>query len=339
MTEEPQDYPLVMAIVRRSRLPWYCAIAVITAVLLLFLVLAAYLDGFFVDLSKWSLWQDYLDGLVLTIYILMVYPLVWQWWRRAVQALQQLLPKDEGESSQLVTESPTKRRWEWLAMLIGVALWVSLQQPWSWTWWSNRLWLSVYDIVTQTILFGVLGWLIYNSLTGSQYLGRLSRKQLNLDIFSPGLLMPIARSSLSVSLAFIGGISLSMVFQTQESFRRWDNIIIWAVLVCVTVLLFFLSMWSIHSAMVKDKSRKMALANKHLSEASHKLEERTLRGQLEGLDKLSSTISAWGNYERLIQRAPVWPFNAAIIRRLAASTVVPFVVYLIRALVGKSLGL
>jgi ABC-type glycerol-3-phosphate transport system permease component len=130
-----------------------------------------------------------------------------------------------------------------------------------------------------------------------------------------------------------------MAFQTQESFLRWGNIIIYAILVCVTVILFFLSIWSIHSAMAKNKKHKLALANKHLAEASHKLEKQTLRGQLEGLDKLSSTISAWGNYERLIRGAPVWPFNASIIRRLAASTIVPFLIFIIRALVGRRLGL
>jgi hypothetical protein len=337
--KKASDYPLVIAIVRRSCLPWYWAIAIITVVFLIFLILAAYLDGLFLDLSKWNLWRDYLDGPILTIYILMVYPFVWQWWRQAVQAVQQLLLEDQGEFSQVTTESATKRHWEWVAMLVGIILWVSLQQPWGWTWWPNRPWLSIYDIVTQIILFGVLGWLVYSSLAGSQHLSRLSRKQLNLDIFNPGLLTPIARSSLSVSFSFIGGISLSMVFQTQESFLRWNNIIIYAVLVCVTVLLFFLSMWSIHSTMVKNRNRKLELAKKHLSEASHKLEEKTLQGQLEGLDKLSATISAWGNYDRLIKEAPVWPFNAGIIRRLVASTVVPFVVYLIRVLIGRRLGL
>jgi len=65
-------------------------------------------------------------------------------------------------------------------------------------------------------------------------------------------------------------------------------------------------MWNIHNTMVKNKNHELALAYKYLSEASHKLEQGTLRGQLEGLDKLSSTISAWGNYERLIRGAPVW---------------------------------
>ncbi len=185
----------------------------------------------------------------------------------------------------------------------------------------------------------MLGWLIFTSLAGSRYLGSLSHKQLKLNIFNPGSLTPIASSSLGLSLAFIGGISLSMIFQTQETFLRWNNIIIYAVLVCVTVALFFLSVWSVHRVMVKDKKNKLALANRHLAEASHKLEEQTLQNQLEGLDKLSLTISAWGSYERLIRGAQVWPFNAGIIRRLVGSTVVPFIIFIIRAFLGQRLGL
>ncbi len=280
-----------------------------------------------------------MDGPILTTYILLLYPFIWRLWQRAVETLQRL-SQPETKSSQLAVEHYSlKRRWEWVALIAGVALWLSLQQPWTWTWWPERLWLSIYDTTTQMILFGLLGWLIFTSLAGSRYLGSLSRQQLKLNIFNPGSLTPIASSSLGLSLAFIGGISLSMIFQTQETFLRWNNIIIYAVLVCVTVALFFLSMWSVHRAMAKDKKNKLALANRHLAEASHKLEEQTLQNKLEGLDKLSLTISAWGSYERLIRGAQVWPFNAGIIRRLVASTVVPFIVFIIRAFLGQRLGL
>jgi len=54
MAEEPQTYPLVEAIIKRSRLSWYWATAVVAAVLLLFLILAAILDGLSANLLKWN---------------------------------------------------------------------------------------------------------------------------------------------------------------------------------------------------------------------------------------------------------------------------------------------
>jgi hypothetical protein len=308
----------------------------IAVVMLLVLVLAAYLDGSFVGLSEWSLWRNFLDGPVLTIYILVVYPFVWRLWWRSVLSLQSLLPINGGDSNRMKVEVPIPdRRWEWMSALIGAIFWLSLWQPWSRNWGPGGLrWLNAYDVVTQTVLFGLLSLLVYSSFTGSRYVSRLSRQRLKLDIFDTGVLTPIAHSSLGVSLAFIGGISLSLIFQTQEDLLRWNNITVYIILVFFGLLLFFLSMWSTHSAMANTKKSELDLVQSHLKAASHELKERTTADGLKGTEQLSSTISALVNYERRIKEAPEWPYNAGIIGRLAASTLAPIGVFLIKVLAG-----
>jgi len=331
MTEEPRAYPLVMQLMKRSRLQWRWIMVIVAVPLLLFLVLAAYRDGVFSDLSHWSLWRSLLDGPVLIMYILVVYPFIWRLWWQSVLSLQSLLPIDEGDSKRAEVEVPVaNRRWELLAILIGAAFWLSLWQPWSESWRASVMWISAYDVVTQTMLFGLLGWLIYSSFTGNQYIRRLSRQPINLDIFDPGVLTPIARSSLGFSVAFIGGISLSLVFQTPEDLLLWSNITVWAILICFTVLLFFLSMWGTHSAMAKAKTRHLNLARKHLAGFSHELEDRVAQGQLVGMSDLSSTISALVTYEKRVKETPTWPFSVDIVRRLAMSVLMPAAVYLIK---------
>jgi hypothetical protein len=197
-------------------------------------------------------------------------------------------------------------------------------------WQPGTIWLSVYDVITQTILFGLLIWLIYTSFIGSKYLNRLGRKDLNLDIFDTKMLTPIAQSSLGLSLAFIGGISLSLVFQTQEDLLMWNNITIWVILVCFAVLLFFLSMWSTHNTMAKAKKRELDLVQKHLNSVSRELKDRTADGSLKGVEELSSTMTAWVTYEKRVKEASTWPFNVSIIRNLAMSVLIPAIVYLIK---------
>jgi hypothetical protein len=335
MTEEPLVYPLVMALMKRSRLPWRWIMVIAAVLLLLFLILAAYLDGVFSDLSHWSLWRNFLDGPVLIIYLLVAYPFVWRLWWRSVLVLQSLLPIDEGNSNRVEVEVPlTNRRLEWVAILIGAVFWLSLWQPWSRSWESGTIWLSAYDVATQTILFSLLGWLIYSSFVGNWYLHRSGRQSLNMDIFDTGILTPIARSSLGFSLAFIGGISLSLVFQTQEDLLTWNNIIVYVILVCFTIPLFFLSMWSAHSIMAKAKQRELDLVQQHLKAASRELRERMSQSELLSASELSSTIAVIVSYERRIREAPSWPFNASIIGRLLASIVVPAGVYLIKIISG-----
>jgi hypothetical protein len=335
MAEESRAYPLVIEIMKRSRLSWRWMMVVVAAVLLLFIILAAFLDGVVNDLSNWRFWQHNLEGSVLIIYILVVHPFMWRLREQAIQAFRPLLPLDENKFNRLVVEVTTpKRRWEWTSVLIGVGVAFALGQPWNLPWGHGYLWWSVYLVITGALMNGLLYWLIYDTLTGAVRINRLSRWDLKLDIFDTELLTPIAFWSLGISLAFIGGISLSLVFGTQEELLRWQSITLYAFLICVTILIFFISMWSAHIAIVNAKKRELTLARKHLTAVSRELKERAAEGQLTIAEGLSSTISSWTNYQKLVQETPTWPFNANIIRRLIASIVVPAFVYLIKILAG-----
>ena len=338
MAKEPRADNLLQALMKLPRIPWYWATALIAALLLLFLILAAYLDGVLGDLSALWFWQEFLDSPVLIIYVLMVYPFMWRLWQRAVKTFQPLVPPDKAPKLSMGAPSPN-RRWEWTALFIGAAFFLLLSQPWGWRWVHGEIWRHVYEAVTFPLLFGLLAWLVYSGLAATRYLARLSRQASNLDIFERGVLAPVARWSLGTSLAFIGGISLSLVFQTWESLRMWEDITIYAVLLGATVLLFFMSLWSTHKAMARAKRREMELAQKHLTAAYHELKERVTENRMEGVEKLYTTLTAWSTYEKQSKEAPTWPFNAGIIRRLAVSGLLPGLVYLIRFLFGSRLGM
>ena len=335
MTEESRAYPLVMELTRRSRLGWHWVAVIIATVLILLLMLAAYLDGVFADLSHWETWRNLLDGPTLVLYILVIYPPIWRMWQRAAQSLEALLPADERNPKR---ESPEglliKRRWEWVALIIGAVFWLVLWQPWAESWRSGVIWLSAYDVFTQLLLFSLLGWLLYSSFSGNRYINRLSRQNLNMDIFDTNMLTPVTRSSLGFTIVFIGGISLNLGFQTQEDLLMWNNIIVWVILLCFVVLLFFLSMWGTHSMMSRAKRHELDLVQNHLKSATHELRERAAEDSLKGAEELSLTITMWMNYERRVKEAPEWPFNATIIRRLAASTLVPIAVFLLKVFSG-----
>ena len=340
MAQEARSYPLVEAMMRCTRLPRVWTVTVVTAVLLLFLILATFLDGVINDLSTWRFWQNNLEGLVLIIYILAVHPFMWRFREQAIQAFKPLLSLEDDTFDRLAAEVATpKRRWEWISVIIGVGLALGLGQPWNLGWGPGELWWSVYQVIEGTLMNGLLAWLIYDTLAGAVRINRLSHRDLTLDIFDTELLTPIARWGLGISLGFVGGISLSLVFGTQDDLLRWQSITMYVILVCVTVLIFFLSMWSAHRAMAEAKKRKLVLARKQLAAISRELEDRTIQGQFSGIEGLSFTVTSWATYQRLIQETPTWPFNAGIIRRLMASILVPAIVYLIKILSGLGLRL
>ena len=195
---------------------------------------------------------------------------------------------------------------------------------------SGDTWLKVYQLILSMLLFGLLGWLIYDTIVRTMRIARLSRQELRLDIFDTKSLSPIAVWSLGVSLAWVGGISLSLVFQTWDGITHWQTITIYAILVSATVLVFFLSTWSTHKAMVTIKKRELSLAWNNLATASRELKSRTAQNQKEGMQELSYTITAWAAQHKLVKETSTWPFDASIIRSLAASMLAPIIILLIK---------
>ena len=339
MTDEPRTYPLVIELVKRSRLKWNRVMLIVAALLILILVLFAYLDGAFTDLSYWEFWRNFLDGPVLVIYILLIYPIVWRLWLQAVETLHGLLSEDNGVLNKAQKENPLPaRRWEWVSIIVGVVFWLALWQPWTDSWRSGIIWLSTYNLITQILLFGLLAWLIFITITSNRYINRLSHNNLSVDLFETSMLSPIARSSLGFSLAFIGGISLNLVFQSREDLLMWNNILVWVLLVCFIVALFFLSMWSIHNVMAKAKKKELEWIKKNLKESTLELKQRVFEEKLVDVSAISSTMNFWMNYERRIKETTDWPFNPSILRRLAASIAAPVAVFFIKVLPGLGIG-
>jgi len=61
---------------------------------------------------------------------------------QAIQAFRPLLSQEEGVSNRLVMETfILNRRWEWVAVLIGIAFWIPIEQSAGW-WWGRGTFLA-----------------------------------------------------------------------------------------------------------------------------------------------------------------------------------------------------
>ena len=337
MAEQSTTYPLIEAAIRRFRLPREWTIAVIAGVLLLLLVLMAFLNGTLDSLLEWRTAWPPLSYILFPTYILVVYPFMLRSRWQAILAFKPLLSLDD-DAFNKVAENILKpsRRGEWTAVFIGISvLGAVLFQPWTLDWTSGYFWLSVYEVITTTIGMGLIAWLIYDTLVGILRISRLSRENLKLDILDTEALAPVASWSLGISLVFVGIIILSVisdVTETAEVMPVMQNIIGYGFLICSTLLIFFLSMWTAHRAMSEAKKSKLATIRRHLSTVSGEVDELMAMDQFNGTQELSSSITVLATYERRVKEAPTWPFNAGIVRKLLVSILTPGVVYLIKIL-------
>jgi hypothetical protein len=335
---------LIENAVERSRRSWLQVAVAVGLVLILLLVGAAVLAGVLTAPFEASFWRAGLLYPAIIVYILLTLPVLQRLRNGAIQSFRPLARMDDGEFARLLTEAPMfNRRLEWLALGCGVVGGLLLWRPWddsglSTIWLSSGArseWLVLYMLIAGGLWGGLLGWLIYSSLSGMRLFTGLQHHPLEIRVFDLRPLEPIGRWSLGIALAYIGGSALSLLFVPQMTLNI-EAIVLYGILILTPVLVFFLNMLSTRQTIAAAKRRHLDMVRDNLAAASVALEEPATRGQPEQAAAQLDSIADWVTYEERVEKVPEWPYTAEIRRNLFLSTLLPLVVWLVQE-IGLSL--
>ena len=328
-TTRSEDTSL-LAQLERNLGPRYVAFIVVLALALVLLLAAAvYAHGGIGERVGSGLWMLGLDP-VMIVYILSVHPFMHRRWERAMHSLESLMPHAGARRPM-----PASLRGEWAAMLLGtlVGLAIARRLP------GAEGWLWLYSEASSALLFALLAAAIYGSLVRSRQLAAHSRAGLELNVFDGHLLTPFAQWGQSLSLVFVGGISLSLLFQSYESLRSIEGVFVYGSLVVVALTLFFMSMWTIHVALAKAQHKELARVRRDLAAAREALLRQRDGESTGAVQDAYLPVVVLGTYERQVLDASTWPFNPTIVGRVFASAVAPLGVYLLKLAFGVGGGL
>ena len=312
--------------VGRSRLAFTLAVGGLFALLLLAAIVA---HGGLPAVSAWALWNLGLAPTVI-VYILWIYPPLHRRWTQALEALRPLADRPE-----LVDAARADhRRGEWTALLLGAAFSVWITRPWEF---EGRA-LLLYVFVSNLVMFSLMALAIYDCLMRTRGLARIVRSGLQLDLFDRRSFTPLARWGQIVSLTFVGGTCLSLLFQSYESLTKVQSLVIYSIMVVVSLTLFFTSIWSIHDALVAAQQRELAVVHEHWSRARSELKHKLAQGAAGEVASLYEPIVVLGAYESQVLAASTWPFNPKIVKEVVASLVAPILIYGVKIALGLARG-
>ncbi len=310
------------------RYPWFTLVLALVLVLLLALaVFAEGENGRRLGAAHWML------GLspTMIVYILVVHPLMHRRWRHAMRSLQALAPG----ADDAVQHKPASHRGESVAMLLGSVFGLVMARYLP----GAEGWLRLYSEATSAMMFALLASVIYGGLARTRHLAAYSRGGLELDVFDGHLLTPFARWGQSLSLSFVGGISLSLLFQSYQSLHSVGGVIIYSTLITVSLTLFFMSVWAIHVALAKAQKRELERVRRDLVAAREGL-HRFWAGDPAGAARDAYLpVVVCGIYEKQVLDTSTWPFNPTIVRQLFASAIAPLGVYVLKLALGIGGGL
>ncbi len=303
---------------------------VLALVLTLLLALALFAEGAIESRPGAALWMLGLNP-TMTVYILIVHPMMHRRWRHAMHSLQALAPGAGGAGAQ----KPASHRSEWVAMSLGAVFGLVLARGMP----GAEGWLRLYSEATSALMFALLASVIYGGLVRTRQLAAHSGHGLELDVFDAHLLTPFARWGQSLSLAFVGGISLSLLFQSYQSLRSIGSVIIYGSMIIVSLTVFFMSVWAIHVALAKAQERELARVRRDLLAAREALHRYWAADPAGAVLDAYLPVVACGIYERQVLDTSTWPFNPTIVRQLFASAAAPLGVYVLKLGFGIGGGL
>jgi hypothetical protein len=296
-------------------------------------LLAAYLDGGTAASSDIVPWRVRLLAPALLVYWLAVPPFVTLQHELAVASVRRV-SEDAQEARE--RNGVASMRWRRLALAaaIGLAVGTLVSQPWSIP--AQARWTTLARWGMTVAVWTEIAWFIADTLARADFVAKLQRQALAVDVFDLRPLNSVGRWAMSIVLAIAGAATLAaLAISDPDTFGRyWPAIVsIYLTMTVTTGGLFVYATWESHRVIVRLKRSELTaiecqLVKMHSQLRAHLWE--TNSSELAGPE----TTSAWIVLERRIREVPDWPFDLALVRNLAASLVLPIAATVIRAYIG-----
>lgn len=315
---------------RVIHLPWWLNVSLLLALLGAPFGVAFFERMVLLRLPAWN-WRSIVFPLVGAVYAFAVAPAIWRAERAVVAGLR---PLAQGAPTAGVRRRST--RGDWLAFglgaLGGVPLALSFMP-------AQLHWLDYYLVLSYSIMYGALTWLIYTALASARVTALTLRTLRPHNPFDLSPFEPVGRQALVLALIFVGGITISLFFMyTPQHFFGWANLrilLIYTVLLLTTLSVFFGVMWPAHRILARVKAERQEALQRLIARAFGPFAAALDAGDARRPEAVE--LETWLTLARRLEQAPTWPHNVVMLRTLALSGLSPVCVALFRV-VGIYLG-
>ena len=176
---------------------------------------------------------------------------------------------------------------------------------------------------SMALMYGLIAWVAHDSVKSTQTTIALLKQPLQVDPFDCRPFEPIGRQSILLALAFVGCLTLSLLFSGIQP-STLVNPVAWLLYVpaiLTPVVLFFLPMYPAARAIARARDAELCTVRAHLFGLCRKL--RNVPDDGAGTTSLSAQISALAVHEQHLLEARTWPYETTALRRLFVSVLLP----------------
>jgi hypothetical protein len=312
----------------RKRPAW--VVALVSLLLLLLPFMVAYLDGELDYILRQGFWRVLVLPPAIILYIWLVSPLISRSGTDVIRALQPYTALDAESYASVVKSASTIRPLHEVVILcVGIILGIlsALASGFN----QQAPLVKLYWLVFASLMNAILLWTIFISIASTRVNATLHRHLTRIDLFDQTPFTVVGRQSLLLALVFVGGMTISMLLSIRvenlTSPSAWLGSLI---MILVTGLIFFMSMYPTHNILAQVKKTELASVRKRIQDVCRELVHRIDENQL--LGELPTQVNTLAFYEQRLLVVRTWPYNTSMLRTLFLSVSVPLITMLGRRL-------
>jgi hypothetical protein len=326
--------PLINRFIAIFRRPW------LRVGLGLLLILIAFSIVFLSDLAgndmPFERWRSLFISPAVITYVLLIAPSLARTDDQVIAALRPLICIGDPEFDHLTDKATyTRPAHELAACAVGLGFGIAMALPALVGF--TAMWAGLFWVTTISMMYALLAWLVYAAIAGARMTSALYRQPMRVSVLNTGPFEVVGRQSLLLALAFIGGITLSLVIGgvQQSSLQGIGFWLSYAPIIAAPVIIFFLNMLATHRVLARAKSQALADARRQLEGAGRDLVQQLADERDPGAS--AAIVGTLVAYEKRLTEARTWPYNTAMIRTLFLSVLVPIATILLQTLIKRFL--
>jgi hypothetical protein len=293
----------------------------IAAFFLIILLIAAILDNAINDLASSISWRGLLIPPTIIVYILTIAPIMHRYEKKVLKSFYDIIAIDDSKVEEVISQTSKINPWkEIMAIGTGVILGVLIAMG---SVDGSFSWISLYWLFATVLMITLLVWTIFVSIISTRLTSTLLKQPLVVDPFDTTPFEPIGKQSLMIALAFIGGITLSLIFigLDYSNFKQPVFWLFYIPLALIPLVLFFLNMAPTHRVLAHAKAQELKSVRFQMYNTCrillHKMEDN------QETKNIPAEITALAVYEKQLRETRTWPYNTAMLRTLFFSVLIP----------------
>ena len=187
------------------------------------------------------------------------------------------------------------------------------------------------------IAWWTTGAFAYLAVHQLRLIDRIYTEHTLLHLFRLGPLYAFSRQTLRIAVGLLI-LAYSLAATAPEVVNSGVGGATWLLLVSGAVAVFLIPLLGVHRLLAAEKGRRLDEAGARLEAGTAELHRRMDANDLARMDDLNKALASLELERSALDRIPTWPWERGTLRSLVAAILVPLVIWLVQAALGKLLA-